>query len=50
MKKNQIESYQKCLLKKIYKTHKKSSRADLIKKGLTQGVFFLVTLFRVGFY
>ena len=49
MKKNQIESYQKCLLKKIYKTHKKSSRADLIKKAWRR-VFFLVTLFRVGFY
>ena len=32
MKKNQIESYQKCLLVKTYEWHKKASRADLKKK------------------
>ena len=32
MKANQIASFQKCLLLKSYKQHKKASRTELIKK------------------
>ena len=38
MKKNQIESYLKCLLVKTYECHKKSFTRSFNEKGLTRCV------------